>query len=95
MERQFGRRFHKTIQCEKAMIVISPWAKKLTNGQPNPKNYPWWPELLTKLKNLGHELIQVGIEGEPQLLDDFRKNLSLSELEELVKFSDTWFSVGV
>lgn len=74
-------------------IIIFPWAKALRNGQPNPKNYPQWPELIAKLQGLGHEIIQVGVEGERQLVNDFRKNLSVSELSELMKSADTWIGV--
>jgi ADP-heptose:LPS heptosyltransferase len=72
------------------MIVISPWAQKLRNGKNNPKNYPWWPELISMI----HEpIIQVGVDGEEQLVDDFRKNLSLIELSELILNCRTWISV--
>ncbi len=74
-------------------IVIFPWAKKLRNGQNNPKNYPWWPELIHKLKELNHEIIQVGVEGEDQLVDDFRKNLTITDLSELLKSCDTWVCI--
>lgn len=74
-------------------IVLFPWAKKLRNGGNNPKNYPWWPELVEKLQALGHELIQVGVEGEEQLVDDFRKNLKLQELSDLLRSADTWIGV--
>jgi ADP-heptose:LPS heptosyltransferase len=66
----------------------------MRNGEPNnPKNYPWWPELIKKLQSLGHEIIQVGVEGELELVADFRKNLSLSELSELLMNADTWIGV--
>lgn len=74
-------------------IVIFPWAKQLRNGKNNPKNYPWWPELILKLEKSGHEIIQVGVEGEKQLVKDFRKNLSLEDLCNLMKSSDTWIGV--
>lgn len=74
-------------------IIIFPWAKKLRNGGNNPKNYPWWPELITKLQSLGHEIIQVGVEGEQQLVDDFRKNLSITDLSNLLKSADTWIGI--
>jgi ADP-heptose:LPS heptosyltransferase len=72
------------------MIIISPYAQKLRNGGNNPKNYPWWPELI---KLINEPIIQVGIEGETQLVDDFRKNLSLEELKKLVLECRTWISV--
>lgn len=74
-------------------IVVFPWAKPLRNGERNPKNYPWWPELIEKLQAEGHEIIQVGLEGEQQLVEDFRKNLSLTELTDLIQRADTWIGV--
>ena len=61
------------------MIIIAPYAKALTNGKQNPKNYPYWEELIALIQiNIGFEVVQVGIEGEKQLVDDFRKNLSIA-----------------
>lgn len=72
------------------MIVIAPWAQRLRNDQPNPKNYPWWPELITQIND---HVVQVGVDGEQQLVDDFRKNLSLIELKHLILDCETWISV--
>jgi ADP-heptose:LPS heptosyltransferase len=72
------------------MILISPYAKALRNGQNNPKNYPWWTELI---KNISEPIIQVGIDDETQLVEDFRKNLSLRELSKLIHECRTWISV--
>jgi hypothetical protein len=72
------------------MIVISPYSKKLRNGNNNPKNYPWWPELISMINE---PIVQVGIEGETQLVDDFSKNLSLKELSDLILECRTWISV--
>lgn len=74
-------------------IVIFPFAKQMRNNKPHPKNYPWWPELIKLLLNDGHTIIQAGINGEDQLVTDFRKNLELSELSELILSCDTWISV--
>jgi ADP-heptose:LPS heptosyltransferase len=71
------------------MIIISPYSKALRNGKTNPKNYPYWKELIRLIKE---PIVQVGIEGEEQLVDDFRKNLSLSELQLLVNECKTWIS---
>jgi hypothetical protein len=73
------------------MIIISPYSKQLRNGQNNPKNYPWWPELISLIKY--DTIVQVGIEGEKQLVEEFYKNLSLKELEKLIKECRTWISV--
>lgn len=74
-------------------IVLFPWAKKLRNGGRNPKNYPYWPQLVKLLEAQGHELIQAGVEGEEQIVRDFRKNLTLPQLEQLVRSADTWIGV--
>lgn len=72
------------------MIIISPYSQKLSSGKTNPKVYPYWKELIALINE---PVVQVGIEGEDQLVDDFRKNLSLLELETLVKECRTWISV--
>jgi ADP-heptose:LPS heptosyltransferase len=74
------------------MILIFPYAKQLLNGQENPKNYPiqYWKELLAMIKE---PVVQVGVEGEEQLVPDFRKNLSMADLAKLVKECRTWISV--
>jgi len=71
------------------MIVISPYAKKLKNGKENPKNYPYWRELLAMIDE---PVIQVGIEGEMPLTTDFRQNLSLADLKQLIKDCRAWIS---
>lgn len=71
------------------MIIISPYSKFMRNGEKHPKNYPHWEEVINKVKE---PVIQVGIEGEFQLVNDFRKNLPLSELAILVKECKTWMS---
>ena len=59
------------------MIIISPYSKALFNGKQNPKNYPYWKELI---EQIDEPIIQVGIEGEKQLVPDFRKNLLLKTI---------------
>ena len=71
------------------MIIISPYSKALKNGQINPKNYPYWNELI---RLIDQPIVQVGIEGETQLVPDFRKNLPLSELRKLIQECKTWIS---
>ena len=69
------------------MIIISPYAKKLICGKENPKNYAYWKELIALIDE---PIIQVGVEGEEQLVDDFRKNLPISELRKLLKECRIW-----
>lgn len=71
------------------MIIISPYAKRLINGKQNPKNYPYWKELVALIEE---PIVQVGVLGEEQLVPDFRKNLSLSELGSLIQECRTWIS---
>ena len=72
------------------MIIISPYAQKLRNGRENPKNYPYWKELITLINE---PIIQIGIDGEEKLVDDCRFNLSLEELKDLIHDCRTWISV--
>jgi ADP-heptose:LPS heptosyltransferase len=73
------------------MIIIAPFAQKLINGKRNPKNYPFWPELIEQLK--GQNLVQVGRSGEDQLVDDFRVDLPVSELRQLLRNCKVWIGV--
>ena len=72
------------------MIIISPYARKLRDGRNNPKNYPHWKELIGMIDE---PIVQIGVDGEEQLVEDFRKNLSLEELKILLLECRTWISV--
>jgi ADP-heptose:LPS heptosyltransferase len=74
------------------MIIISPFAKPLRTGKENPKNYPYWEELIQKIPK-SIQVIQIGVEGEKQLVEDFRKNLPISELVKLLTQCKTWIGV--
>ena len=37
-------------------------------------------------------IVQIGVEGEVQLVDDFRKGLPISQLKELLRECRTWIS---
>lgn len=71
------------------MIVISPYAKKLNNGKENPKNFPYWEELISMIDE---PIVQIGISGERQLVPDFRQNLSMQELKTLLQECRTWIA---
>jgi hypothetical protein len=74
------------------MIIISPFVKPLRDGKNNPKNYPYWETLIEII----HEpIVQVGVEGEKQLVPDFRKNLPIIELRKLIQECRTGFRVTV
>jgi len=69
------------------MILIAPFAKPLINGKNNPKNYPYWKELIAQIDE---RIIQVGVEGEEQLVPEFVKNLPIARLKELIAECRTW-----
>ena len=72
------------------MIIISPWSQKLRNGNNNPKNYPYWKELI---RLIDEPIIQVGVAGEEQLVPDCKFGLKLDELKDLILECRTWISV--
>ena len=74
------------------MIIIAPYAQKLRTGKENPKNYPYWKELVYEIQKF-EQVIQVGVEGEEQLVDMFVKNMSLPRLRELLQECRTWVGV--
>ena len=76
------------------MIIISPYSSKLRNGSMNPKNYPYWQDVIDKLLCAGNTVVQVGMAGETM----YQKTLpfmgmSLKSLKELVENCNTWASV--
>lgn len=86
MDWQLRRCLQKTV----FMILIHPFAKALPTGGVNPKNYPYWKELISMIDE---PIIQVGVEGEEQLVPDFRKNLPISELRNLLYKCKTWIGI--
>jgi len=75
------------------MILISPYSRKLRNGNRNAKDYPYWKELYQMLKQIDKDIVQIGVQGEKRLSADFRRNLPLEEIEELIIKSKFWVSV--
>lgn len=75
-------------------VLISPYSKQMRNGNRNPKNYPFWPEVIHGLQRKKLHVIQIGVIGEEKLqANDFAFSKTLVELEELVRLSKTWVSV--
>lgn len=52
----------------KRNIIISPYSRPLRNGGNNPKNYPFWEELIFKLKGYDLNVLQIGAWKEQPLL---------------------------
>jgi hypothetical protein len=76
-------------------IILSPWSKSFESGKENPKNYPYWKELVQLLHQEGFYLIQVGTKGEPMIdqVDEFVIDKHFRELEPLIQECTTWISV--
>lgn len=75
-------------------IIISPWSRKTPKGEHCAKNYPFWPELITLLKQEGFHTIQIG-KGEEEKLqcDDIFFNKPLIFLLDLLKRYNNWVAV--
>jgi len=69
------------------MIIISPYSKKLERENPKSPSASYWRELISRIDE---PIIQIGIDGEEQLVSDFRKNLPILELKALLKECRTW-----
>jgi ADP-heptose:LPS heptosyltransferase len=74
------------------MILISPYSRKLRDGGENPKNYPYWIDLISYLKKYD-EVVQIGVSGEEVLTENFMFDLSLKNIEALIKKCSFWISV--
>ena len=76
----------------KPCILISPYSKVLRNGKRNPKNYPWFPEIISGLKD--YEIFQVGRGEEPVLIGTTPLfDLDIWDLSMHIKSCKTWISV--
>jgi ADP-heptose:LPS heptosyltransferase len=75
------------------MILISPYAKPLRNGGNNPKNYPFWKEVVSGLN--GAEIIQIGAGDEKAISSKVKliKNQPFAEIARLVGKCKVWVSV--
>lgn len=74
------------------MILLFPYANKLLDNKPNPKSPPldWWEKLISLITD---DIIQVGINGEHQLVDNFKKDCSIDELSVLINNCKTWIGI--
>jgi ADP-heptose:LPS heptosyltransferase len=75
-------------------IIIAPWSRKLPNVENNPKNYPWWQELIDALNNK-YYIIQVSLKGEKilQNISELKLNSSLKDLKKLLLECDFFITV--
>lgn len=75
-------------------ILVSTHSRPMRNEKQHPKVYPYWQKFIDMLFIAGHEVVQIGRSGE-QVYDHvkFYENLSMDEIENLVKEQDIWISV--
>ena len=73
-------------------ILIATCSKKLRNGKENPKNYPWWPELLHEL-GMDFHVTQIAAAGDRRYAADYRVGLSMADITKLVAECAFWVSV--
>jgi hypothetical protein len=79
-----------------SIVLISPFSQRLRNGAQNPKNYPYWQEVITKLRKLPEvtEIWQIGVGNEYRFEGATHKfNLSLALVEQMAHQADVWISV--
>lgn len=76
-------------------VLISPYSKTLRNGKVNPKNYPFWNEVINELSGGDVRVIQLGVSGEDKFnnVNGYAFDKTLEELEVMVKECTTWCSV--
>lgn len=77
-------------------IIISPFSQKLRNDKENPKNYPYWEQLVTLIKQSEEvHITQVGRTGEQIIngVDEVKFDLPLRKLRDLLEEMDIFFSV--
>jgi len=76
------------------MILISPYSRQMRNGKDNPKNYPYWKEVVSQLSLEGKKVIQLASENEPPIgANEVKLKLPLRELKNLLEQCDTWAAV--
>lgn len=76
-------------------ILISPYSRALRSGAPNPKNYPYWNEVVSKLKEVGHQIIQLAYGTEPVIdgVSYTARYVTLAEAEQKIQECDVFISV--
>lgn len=86
-------------------ILISPFAQKLRNGKINPKQFPYWGELVSRLIDKGFDIIQIGGVKDPKIeyenliphdhigSFEFKQGLKFKEIANLIKECNIWISV--
>jgi ADP-heptose:LPS heptosyltransferase len=72
------------------MILLSPFPRPMRNGKRNPKEYPWWPELVALLPG---RVLQLGVAGEPSVAGEALRNAPLAAVRSLIHQCGVWIAV--
>ncbi len=75
-------------------ICIFPRCKRLKDGSPSPKDYPYWQQLVSLMKQDGYDIIQISPFSE-EYIDGVKimtGALSIEEIKDLVNKSVTYIS---
>lgn len=79
------------------IVLFSPFSQKMRNNQQNAKNFPYWQELITLLKESGEvdEIWQIGIGNEYRFEGTTQKhfNKPFDEIASLAEAASVWVSV--
>lgn len=71
-------------------IIISPYS----HDENHAKSYPYWNELIAKIKTLGYKTIQIGTKNEPLFnTDEHYIDLPFKEIENKILECRCWISV--
>jgi len=76
-------------------VIISPYSQTLRSGKENPKNYPFFEEVLKSIKDLNFQITQIGRKDEIRLpyIKEFKMGLAFKDLKKLILDHDFWISV--
>ena len=79
------------------IVLFSPFSQKLRNGNQNAKNYPYWQDLISEMRQSGKidEIWQVGVGNEYRFEGVTQRffDKPLKEVAELASKSSVWLSV--
>lgn len=77
-------------------LIVAPYSSKLNSELTNPKDYPFWNEVISspEIKNK-FRISQVGCSGDRKLesIENFIFDKKFSDLCKIIEFCDIWISV--
>ena len=75
-------------------VLLSPFCKPMRNDKRNPKEYPWWNDVVKQLVEHDVGVVQLSTKVDPTLPGTFLRydDLSYSDIVEAVNVFDVWLS---